>query len=182
MNKLDDLVPIVFESFRVAAREHCASANVEPGRLLMYNRRTTEAKRRVLVSCGGNRFVVTVPDDLGRSLRTVFGEDRAAREALLAQCFLRARLATLPEAAYLGLGLDTKLGPYSAHLERMDRDGSVDLASALCKGFGHAYEALLHAVEKDVRVANGFAETTADRQGRSDHSAPARALVLFATS
>ncbi len=170
-----------FKTFVRVARDCEASANVEPGKLVMYSRKSTAAQQRnVCVSFGSTRFIVPVPTDLGCSMKTVFGDNQDQREAILEECFLRARLATLSEASFDDLQLEARCGSFVQHRERMAGDGSLTLATALKAGFGVRYEVLLEAIEADIRSDRGRrSKAPIPAQDIRTAGVAAKALTLF---
>lgn len=166
-----------FEHFSAAARASEASANAEPGKIVMYTRKNDITHGRdVIVSFAGKQFAAPLPSDLARSFKTVIGADREARIAILAKCFLRARLATLSESGYGALRLESQFGSYAEHLKCVDAE-SLLLATSLKTGFGSNYETLLYAVEDDIRTANQC-EKREPASSQAERGSPKTAQLL----
>ncbi len=177
-----------FASFRRTAEKLKVTANAQAGAFVTVippAERSRRRSRKVEVRISTASFVMDVPYDLGRELRTAIdGEPDLVQN--LAKCFERAYMATISKDLFVTLRFDEACGNYENHQSSMRSEGYETVAHELMHGLGEGnYQSLLDALRRDL----GFEKPTADeaRPVRREESSVkhlstvGQALPLFST-
>lgn len=174
-------------TFRRISDRLGATANAAPGAfvaVLPPNERNRRRSRKVEVRASTSSFMMDVPYDLGRDLRTVLdGSPDLVKN--LARCFECAYIATISRDMFVALRLEDAWGSYENHQLLMRSEGYEGVAHDLKRGLGEEnYRSLIEALRRDLGFEDAGAKQTAIAvrvESRKPASAAGQPLVLFTT-